>query len=63
LTDRQLEIFRLIGAGKTAAEIADLLHISVHTVETHRHNIKHKVHVRKVAELTRLAVLWGAEHR
>ncbi len=61
LTDRQLEIFRLIGAGKTAAQIAEQLHISVHTVETHRDNIKRKLNVRTIPELTRAAVLWAAE--
>lgn len=63
LTNRQLEIFRLIGEGQTTSQIAEHLHISVHTVETHRENIKHKLHVATVAELTRRAVLWAAENR
>lgn len=58
LTDRQLEIFRLIGGGLSAHEISDRLHISVHTVETHRENIKRKLNVNTVSELTRRAVLW-----
>lgn len=61
LTDRQLEVFRLIGEGLTAGQIANRLHISVHTVETHRENIKRKLNVNTVSELTRRAVLWLAE--
>jgi len=63
LTDRQLEVFRLIGDGKTAAQIAKCLHISVHTVETHRDNIKQKLLVENMPELTRLAVLWSTANR
>jgi DNA-binding NarL/FixJ family response regulator len=61
LTDRQLEIFRLIGDGFTARQIANRLHISLHTVETHRENIKRKLNIGNAAELTRRAVLWAAE--
>jgi DNA-binding NarL/FixJ family response regulator len=58
LTDRQLEVFRLMGDGCSARQIAARLHISIHTVETHRDNIKRKLNVDTVAELTRRAVLW-----
>jgi len=61
LTDRQLEIFRLVGEGLSAHQIADRLHISVHTVETHRGNIKRKLNIDTVSELTRRAVLWLSE--
>lgn len=61
LTDRQLEIFRLMGEGRTAQQIAGHLHISVHTVETHRENIKRKLNVNTMAELIRRAVLWVAQ--
>jgi DNA-binding NarL/FixJ family response regulator len=61
LTDRQLEVFRLIGGGQSAQQIAKRLHISVHTVETHRANIKRKLNIDTVSELTRRAVLWIAE--
>lgn len=63
LTDRQLEIFRLIGQGLTAQHIADRLHLSIHTVETHRENIKRKLNVGTVSELTCRAVLWVSEQR
>lgn len=61
LTDRQLEVFRLIGNGLTAHEIAKRLHISVHTVESHRENIKQKLRINTVSELTRRAVLWTTQ--
>ena len=63
LTDRQLQIFRLLGDGQTAQQIAKRLHISVHTVETHRENIKHKLNVHTVSELTRRAVLWVKDNQ
>ncbi|MEX0643559.1 MAG: response regulator transcription factor [Pirellulales bacterium] len=61
LTDRQLEVFRLIGQGLTAHEVADRLHISIHTVETHRENIKRKLNVTTASELARHAVLWATQ--
>jgi DNA-binding NarL/FixJ family response regulator len=63
LSDRQLEIFRLIGEGGDARSIAQRLHISVHTVETHRENIKRKLTIEKLPELNRRAVLWVQENR
>ncbi|MEZ6097817.1 MAG: response regulator transcription factor [Pirellulaceae bacterium] len=62
LTDRQLEVFRLLGDGQSAQQIAKRLHISVHTVETHRENIKRKLNVDTVAELTHRAVLWAVDN-
>jgi DNA-binding NarL/FixJ family response regulator len=43
LTDRELEIFQLLGQGKSAREVALSLHISVKTVEAHRDHIKQKL--------------------
>lgn len=63
LSDRQLEVFRLIGDGWSVQEIAKQLHISVHTVDSHRENIKRKLNVETSAELTRCAVLWQVENR
>jgi DNA-binding NarL/FixJ family response regulator len=63
LTDRQLEVFRLLGDGLTTAQIAGRLHISTHTVETHRENIKQKLGVRSVAALTQRAVQWVMKSR
>lgn len=62
LTDRELEVFRLIGNGRTTAEIAGLLHRSVHTIETYRQRIKTKLDLRTSAELARAAAQWVLEH-
>ncbi|TWT90345.1 Oxygen regulatory protein NreC [Pseudobythopirellula maris] len=59
LTDRQLQIFRMIGEGSGTRQIAEQLHLSVHTVETHRENIKRKLGIASSGELARRAVLWG----
>lgn len=58
LTDREIEIFLLIGEGITTQEIAERLGISVKTVESHRENIKQKVGAENINELIRLAVEW-----
>lgn len=56
LTDRELEIFRMIGSGKSVKEIADKLFLSVKTVEAHREHIKEKLNFRSSAELLRFAI-------
>lgn len=56
LTDRELEIFRLIGAGTSTSSIAEQLFLSPHTVDTHRENIKKKLGAKTGAELNRLAI-------
>lgn len=58
LTARELEIFRMTGEGLTAAQIASRLCRSIHTIETHRENVKRKLGVANLAELTRRAVEW-----
>ncbi len=58
LSDRELEVFRLIGEGCTTAEIAASLHLSVSTVETHRAHIKLKLNLETGTELVRRAVKW-----
>ncbi len=58
LTDRQLQVFRLLGEGLTTSQIARSMHISPHTVETHRENIKRKLQIDNVTALTRLAAEW-----
>ena len=62
LSDRELEIFGLIGQGRTTREIAGELHLSIKTVETHRENIKAKLNVKNSAELGRHAVQWVLEN-
>ena len=56
LTDRELEIFRLIGTGITTSGIADQLFLSTHTVDTHRENIKKKLGAKTGADLNRKAI-------
>ncbi len=58
LSDRELEVFELTGKGLSTREIGDKLHISVKTVESHRANIKDKLHLDTANELMRHAVRW-----
>lgn len=55
LSDRELEVLRLIGRGMRTGEIARSLHRSVHTVEAHRANIKRKLGLKTAGELARAA--------
>ena len=59
LTDRQREILQLIIEGKGNKEIADIIHVSVKTVEFHRARIMAKLGVKSVAELTKVALQQG----
>jgi DNA-binding NarL/FixJ family response regulator len=58
LTDRELEVFTLIGQAKETKEISKRLGMSAKTVEAHRASIKHKLKLKTGPELTRHAVLW-----
>jgi DNA-binding CsgD family transcriptional regulator len=62
LTDRELEIFKMIGKAMTTRQIAKDLHLSVKTVETHRENIKGKFNKPNSTELSREAVQWVMEN-
>ena len=55
LTKREIEMIKLIADGKQAQEIADLLFLSLHTVNTHRKNILKKLKLNNVADLVRFA--------
>lgn len=61
LTQRETEIFWLIGQGRTLRQIADSLKISVKTVEAHRSNIREKLRCRTAAEMVRVAGQWLSE--
>jgi DNA-binding NarL/FixJ family response regulator len=55
LSDREKEIFRLIGEGLTTGAIADQLFLSTHTIDTHREHIKRKLKISTANELSRMA--------
>jgi DNA-binding NarL/FixJ family response regulator len=59
LSDREFEVFQLIGQGGPTREIAERLHISAKTVEVHRANIKKKLKLKHAIELVRCAVRWA----
>lgn len=61
LSDRELEVFDLIGRGLDTRSIASALKISVKTVETHQQNLKHKLGASSAHHLRRLAFLWSSE--
>ncbi|MFB3074813.1 MAG: response regulator [Candidatus Methylomirabilales bacterium] len=58
LSDRELEVFRLIGQGYGTRQIADTLHVSVKTVNTYRQHIKEKLKFETGSELLRHAIQW-----
>ena len=59
LTPREREIFQLIAEGKSNKDVANLLNVSVYTVETHRSNIMQKLNLRGIPELILYAVRKG----
>ena len=58
LSDRELEVFELLGRGRGSKDIAVELHLSVKTVDTHRTHIKEKLKLRGFTELIQRAVQW-----
>jgi DNA-binding NarL/FixJ family response regulator len=58
LTDREFEVFQLIGEGCATAEIANRLHISPKTVDVHRQNLKEKLKLPNATSLIQHAVRW-----
>jgi DNA-binding NarL/FixJ family response regulator len=58
LTDRELEVFDLIGRGQSTAAIAEQLGVSIKTIETYRSNIKTKLNLKDAADLIRFAATW-----
>jgi DNA-binding NarL/FixJ family response regulator len=63
LTDRELDVYRMIAEGYSSGVIAAKLFISTHTVDTHRENIKRKLGLKSAGELTRSAVHWQLENQ
>ena len=58
LSDREFEVFRLFGNGKSTKEIADALQISPKTVAVHRGHIKEKLQIKDAPSLIHYAVRW-----
>jgi DNA-binding NarL/FixJ family response regulator len=61
LSDRELEVFQQIGRGLTTRQIAEKLHLSPKTIETHREHIKTKLNVSNNNQLVRYAAQWMIE--
>ncbi|HET7626134.1 MAG TPA: response regulator transcription factor [Verrucomicrobiae bacterium] len=59
LSDREMEVFRLIGQWKKTRDIADELHLSVKTIEYYREQIKRKLNLKDASELTQYATSWS----
>jgi len=62
LTDRELQVFQMIGSGMGTADIATELKLSLKTIETHRENIKHKLGLRNAVDLVCHATHWVHGH-
>jgi DNA-binding NarL/FixJ family response regulator len=60
LSDRELEVFQMIGQWKKTSEIAAELHLSIKTIEYYREQIKRKLNLKSAAELTQHATAWVA---
>ena len=61
LSDRELEVFGLIGQGRGTREIAEQLHLSVKTIESHRTHIKEKLNLKNATELVHRAIQMHGE--
>ena len=61
LSNREIEVFEIIGEGFSTVKIAEQLSLSVKTIETHRAHIKEKLNISSSSELTRSAVQWLLE--
>jgi DNA-binding NarL/FixJ family response regulator len=63
LSDRELEVYRLIGEGRATREIAEELHLSVKTVETYQAHLKEKLSLRTGRELIQHAIQWKIKEK
>ena len=63
LSDRELEVFQLIGKGYGTRPMADALSVSIKTIETHREHIREKLNLKSTFELVQYALEWAAQHR
>jgi DNA-binding NarL/FixJ family response regulator len=60
ISDRELEVLRLLGEGRSTREIAEQLNLSIKTVESHRLNLRDKLNLKSSSELVRFAIEWRA---
>ncbi|HSV95982.1 MAG TPA: response regulator transcription factor [Spirochaetota bacterium] len=58
LSDRELEVLRLVGSGNTSSDIARKLNVSIKTIETHRLRIREKLHLKNSVRLVKFAIEW-----
>ena len=63
LSDRELEVFNLIGDGHGTRSISEMLHLSVKTIESHRAHIKEKLNLQTASELVHHAIQWVQSER
>jgi len=63
LSDRELEVFQLLGEGLDTQDVANRMRVSPKTVGTYRARIKEKLGISSGTELMRCAVQWAVEHR
>lgn len=63
LTDREYEIFRMVGRGLKSSEIAVKLGRSIKTIDAHRNNIKHKLGLQSATALHQFAATWADRER
>jgi DNA-binding NarL/FixJ family response regulator len=59
LADRELQVFKLIGHGRSTQQIADELHLNMKTIETYRSRIKSKLDIKDATDLLQQAILWA----
>jgi DNA-binding NarL/FixJ family response regulator len=59
LSDRELEVFTMIGQGNSTRKIAGRLHLSIKTIETYRAHIKEKLNLADATELLQYAIRWS----
>ena len=63
LSDREFEVFQLIGQGFGSRQIAEQLHVSIKTIQSHRESIKEKLSLQSANDLIQYAIRWyQAQH-
>ncbi len=63
LTDRELQVFEMLGQGMPTRQVADKLHLSVKTIESHRERIKDKLGADGASDLLKQAIEWVQSRR